>query len=243
MANNILVTGGASGIGYAICKKFASKGYNLFFTYNQSEREAEALLEELSQFNILFNGYKCNFESADAITQLYQDINNKYGGLDILINNSGISNIDLITDISNDDFDKIINVNVKAAFLLSKLCIPKMISQKWGRIINISSIWGERGASMESVYSASKHALNGLTKSLALELAPSNINVNGIAPGIINTKMTEALGQENKQKLLEDIPLKRFGEVEEVANLAYFLASEADYITGQIITIDGGFTL
>ena len=243
MKRNILITGGATGIGRAIALKMADLGYNIFFIYYKSHNLARSLCEELSSKKIMFNSYKCDIRSRENIEKVILDINQKYGGVDILINNSGISKQLLLTETSLDDYNEIMDTNLKSAYFLSKLVIPKMVNQKWGKIINISSIWGGNGAAMESVYCASKFALNGMTKALAKELGSANINVNGVAPGLIDTNMNACLSMDEKSAIIDNIPLGRIGKVEDIANLVCFLASdEASYITGQIITIDGGMT-
>jgi len=243
MARNVLISGGSKGIGREITLRFASLGYNVFFCFNKSKAKADELCSLLSSFPIMYKAYKCDLNNESDINFMVQDILSNYGSIDILINNSGVSKIALITETTCRDYDEIMNVNVKAAFILSCLCAKGMVRNKWGKIINISSIWGERGSSMEAAYSASKHALNGLTKSLAKELAPSNINVNAVAPGVIDTDMLDMLGESTKTMLTQEIPLARLGSVSDVADLVEFLASDkANYITGQIITIDGGLS-
>ena len=165
----------------------------------------------------------------------------EFGGVDIVINNAGISHIGLLSDMSAEDWHRIIDVNLSSVFYTSKLAIPYMVSNKRGKIINISSVWGNIGASCEVAYSASKGGMNSFTKALAKELAPSNIQVNAIACGCIDTEMNRCFSEEERQDLIDEIPAGRFGTPEEVADLAYSLATEHEYLTGQIISFDGGW--
>lgn len=231
----VLVTGGSGGIGSAIVKLFAKNGYAVYFTYNNSYDEAIALQKETNATPI-----KCNLKNSADISSL----KNVVGSLDVLVNNVGISQFALFTDISEADWDNMMDVNLKSAFLVTKLFLPDMISKKWGRIINVSSMWGISGASCEVHYSASKAGLIGLTKALAKEVAPSNVTVNCVAPGIIDTKMNARLSQEDKKDFEDSVPLMRSGNPEEVASAILFLASEqSSYITGVVLPVDGGYTI
>ena len=239
MKKNVLITGGTRGIGAATVKKFASEGAKVAFIYKSSHAEAEKLSKEFGAIGIcadISDAAQCKKAALDAITAL--------GGIDILINNAGISGFGLFTDISNEDFEKMIAVNLSAPFYFARECAKEMIKQKYGRIINISSMWGITGASCEVHYSAAKAGLIGMTKAMAKELGPSFVNVNCICPGVIETDMNSHLSPDDIKALEDETPLCRIGQPDEVAELAFFLASDnASFITGQIISADGGFAI
>ncbi len=231
---NVLITGGSRGIGRACVIAFSNAGYRVFFTYNKSEALANELAKTYGAIAIKADVAKENSIVFDTI--------NKYGKLYALINNAGISEQKMFQDISIDDWDKMFNTNIRGMFLTTKSVISDMISEKSGRIINISSIWGIRGASCEVHYSASKSAVIGFTKALAKEVGPSNITVNCIAPGVIDTEMNSILDKDTLISLKDETPMQRLGTPEDIASLALYLCSdEASFITGQVITSDGGF--
>lgn len=228
---NILITGGSRGIGAAMVRAFAKAGYKVFFTYKQSKEKAAALCEETNASAFCASEREALFEQIE-----------KSGGLYALINNAAIAEQKMLQDISEADWDNMFSVNIKDMFLMCKAFVPSMIGKKKGRIINISSIWGISGASCEVHYSASKAAVIGFSKALSKELAPSNITVNCIAPGVIDTDMNKAHSQQALAELAEQTPMGRLGTAEEVASMALYLCSEeAGFITGQTITVDGGF--
>ena len=232
----VLVTGAAKGIGRAIAVKFAKNGYNVFVSYNTSEEKALDLAAEYDNITVI----KADVTKKDELSNLISSAAN----VDILVNNAGISEIKLFTDVSEEDFDKMMDVNFKSAFLLSQKVLPYMINKKCGRIINISSIWGICGASCEVLYSASKSAMIGMTKALAKELAPSGITVNAVAPGVIKTDMMNCFSEEEIKDIEYDIPQGRMGTPDEIAETVFFLASEnASYITGQVISPNGGYVV
>lgn len=237
----VLITGSSRGIGKAIAYAFAEKKYTVILNSNSNETQ---LIETYNEF--IDKGFKCYYIKADVskyneVTDMIAKIYNLFGKIDILINNAGISYVGLFTDMTYDDWNSIINTNVNSLFNCCINIIPDMVSSKSGCIINISSMWGISGASCEVAYSASKGAVNSFTKALAKELGPSNIRVNAIACGVINTDMNNWLSLDEELLLKNEIALMRFGTVEEVAKLALFLASEdSSFITGQIISIDGG---
>ena len=232
----VLVTGAAKGIGKEIAVKFAKNGYNVFVSYNTSIDKALELAEKYDNITVI----KADVTKKDELLNLI----NQVGEIDILVNNAGISDIKLFTDVTDEDFEKMMNVNFKSAFCLSQMVLPYMINKKNGRIINISSIWGICGASCEVLYSASKAALIGMTKALAKELAPSGITVNAVAPGVIKTDMMKCFTEEEIKDIEYDIPLGRMGTPEEIAETVFFLASEnASYITGQVISPNGGYVV
>ncbi len=233
----VLVTGGSRGIGAAAVRAFAERGYSVAFTYKSSTAAAEALARECGAFAI-----KADSEREDEIILAVKQTALKFGGVDILVNNAAVSSFSLLTDISLDEWERVFRVNVTAPFLYSKEVIPYMLDKKWGRIINISSMWGVVGSSCEVHYSASKAALIGMTKALAKELGPSGITVNAIAPGVINTDMNASLSADDMAALADDTPVLRIGEPSEIAEAVLFLAGEgAGFITGAVMNISGGF--
>lgn len=237
-----LITGASKGIGRAIAIKLAGEGASVVINYSSDDKAAEETLEEVKKVNgygIIVKGDISSFENCKIIVE---EVLKVMGKIDILVNNAGISHIGLFMDITPEEMEKVINTNLLGAMYLTNQVVKDMISRKSGKIINISSMWGDVGASCEVVYSAAKGGLNSFTKALAKEVALSNIRVNAISPGVINTKMNSFLCEEDKKSLEEEIPLGRFGESSEIGEIAVFLASEASsYITGQIIRADGGF--
>lgn len=238
---NVLITGISRGIGKAIALEFAKNKYNVIGC-------AKSDFNGLSDTKNLVNSYGmdsyialCDITNEEEIKKFIYESTNKLGGIDILINNAGISYIGLLQDMNILEWNNIINTNLTSAFLMSKYVIPYMLKKQNGHIINISSVWGNIGASMEVAYSASKGGLNTFTKALAKELAPSNILVNTISPGFIDTEMNKNFEKEELEAIFEEIPLGRAGKISEVADLVYKIAI-SKYITGQIITIDGGWT-
>lgn len=243
MKQTVLITGASRGIGRAIAETFAKAGYRLVITCSKTEPELLALAQNIRknyETDVLTSvGDIGNYHYAE---QLFDTVKHRFGGADILINNAGVSYVGLLTDMSIEDWNRIINTNLSSLFSASKLAIPYMVQKKSGKIINISSVWGSEGASCEVAYSASKGGMNAFTKALAKELAPSNIQVNAIACGCIDTQMNACFSKEERAALAEEIPAGRFGTPEEVAALALSLADGHSYLTGQIITLDGGWT-
>ena len=238
---NVLITGASRGIGEACALAFAKAGYQVFLNCRKSFREIEGVYEEIrctgGQSHILMG----DVGNPDEVKQLYSKIENICGGIDVLINNAGISYLGLAHQMDEEDWHQVIQTNLSSAFYCSKRALPYMIGQKKGKIINISSIWGRVGASYEVAYSTSKAGLDGFTKALAKELAPSNIQVNAISCGVMDTSMNREFCQKERDALLESIPASRFGGASEVADLALELARSHPYLTGQIIGLDGGF--
>ncbi len=240
---NILITGASGDIGSAIAKKFAKKDVCLLLVYNKNFENASKLKVEL-EAKCDVEIFKCNLTSAEETSKLYNEIIEKFKHIDCLINCAGVSLVKQVQDITETDYNFVMDSNVKSAVLLTSLVSKNMVHNGNGKIVNVSSMWGKVGASMESLYSASKGAINSFTLALAKELGSSNINVNAICPGLIDTKMNCHLTKEDVAEIVSSTPLERIGKPEDVANLAYFLCSEeASFITGQIITIDGGLTL
>lgn len=244
MNKTVLITGASGGIGSAIAEKFACLGYNVVINYNKNEKAALELCEKLKttgNCNIL--AVKADISDNTQVDAMFSQAEKQFGGVDILINNAGISLIKMINDVTESEWDNIFDINTKSAYLCSKRAISHMVRNHWGRIINISSMWGICGASCEVPYSASKAALVGFTKALAKELAPSGITVNCIAPGLIETKMNAHLSSDELSDFVNDIPVMRQGRSFEVAHAAVFFAHEdSGYITAQTLAVDGGMT-
>lgn len=238
----VIVTGASGGIGSAIATAFALDGYNVVINYNNNETAALSLCSTLGEKGAVAVAFKADVSSSAQAQALVDFAKAKFGGVDILVNNAGIAQQKLFTDITDDDFDKMFNVNVKSVFNCCRAVLPTMIHQKWGRIVNISSMWGICGASCEVHYSASKAAVIGLTKALAKEVGPSGITVNCVAPGLIDTKMNGNLSQETIKELCDETPVSRIGTPEDVAKAVRFLAEESSsFVTGQVLGVDGGF--
>ncbi len=237
-----IVTGASRGIGREIAKTLARKGIKVIANYNKSKEKAEQLQEELKKENIEIDIVQADVSKREEIKKIIKYALEKYNKIDILVNNAGISEYKLVTEETDEDWNRIINNNLYSAFAMCQEVIPNMIYNKKGCIINISSIWGLVGSSMEVIYSISKAGIDGLTKALAKELGPSNIRVNSIAPGLINTDMNNNLSVNDKLQLENEIPLGRIGESSDVAKCVSWLI-EDNYITGQVISVDGGWII
>ena len=243
MNKTVLVTGGAKGIGAAICRALANEGYRIALNYNNSYERALALKQEISSITDI-EIFKADVSDSAQVEKMFSEIENALGGVDILVNNAGVSQQALFTDITDDMWQKMIGINLTGAFNCCRRALPYMINKKNGKIINIASMWGEIGASMEVHYSASKAGLIGLTKALAKEVGPSGITVNAISPGVIETDMMSQFSAEDKKILAEETPLGVIGDVQSVANAVSFIVSDrADFITGQVISVNGGFVI
>lgn len=242
MSKTVLITGASRGIGRAIATRFAKEGYSLVINCCNSPAALAEVKKELeTTYHVPVLASVGNVGDFQYVEKFFEEIKEHFHGIDVLVNNAGISHIGLLHDMSLEEWQNLININLSSAFYTSKLAIPYMLSQKHGKIINISSVWGNVGASCEVAYSASKGGLNTFTKALAKELAPSNIQVNAIACGCIDTAMNQCFSVEERQSLTEEIPAGRFGTVDEVANLAFSLAENHSYLTGQVISLDGGW--
>lgn len=240
MSKNVLITGGSSGIGMACVKLFAKMGYNVYFSYFNGKSAAEALCEELKAFNV--KCFKCDVSVRKEVEELFDVFSKELGDIDVLINNAGIAQQKLFCDITEEDWDRMFDVNLKGVFNTCQCALKSMTQNKNGSIVNVSSMWGVSGASCEAHYSAAKAAVISLTKSLAKEYGLMNIRVNAVAPGVIDTRMNAHLAPDAMKELAEQISLSRIGTPEEAAEVIYFVASEkASYVTGQVITCDGGF--
>lgn len=238
----VIVTGGSRGIGAAIVKKLAKENYNVILNYNNSEEAAEKIKKELEEQNIKIEIYKADVSNKEEVKKMVQFTLEKYKNIDVLINNAGIDQIKPFMDITEEDWNKIIQVNLNSVFYCCQEVLKNMIHNKKGCIINISSIWGRIGASCEVHYSASKAAIDGLTKALAKEMGPSNIRVNSIAPGIIETDMNNELTKEDLNEIVSQIPLGRIAKPDEIVKSVKWLIDD-EYVTGQIISVDGGWII
>lgn len=236
----VLITGGSRGIGKAMVYAFARAGYNVLLNFNKSEGLANEIASEFSNVKI----YGADVGNQENVIHMIEYAKEHFGGIDILINNAGVSCSGLFQDLQTNEWEKLMNVNLTGVYNCSKAVLPEMIAKKQGKIINISSVWGMVGASNEVAYSASKAGVIGLTKALAKEVGPSNIQVNCIAPGIIMTDMVSDYSMDELNAITDEIPLGRIGSTSDVADLALFLASDsANYITGQIFSPNGGWVI
>ncbi|OEY71455.1 3-oxoacyl-[acyl-carrier-protein] reductase [Salegentibacter salarius] len=238
---NAIITGGSRGIGKGIAKVFAEHGANVAFTYNSSAESANALADELSKLGVKAKAYQSNAASFKEAEQLIKDVAEDFGSIDILINNAGITKDNLLMRMSEEDFDKVIEVNLKSIFNMTKAVQRTMLKQRKGSIINMSSVVGVTGNAGQANYAASKSGIIGFSKSMAQELGSRNIRTNVIAPGFIETEMTEKLDEKVVDGWRQAIPLKRGGSPEDIANACVFLGSDlSSYITGQVLHVDGG---
>ena len=235
----VFITGAARGIGRACALKFSENGFEVGFCFQHSEKEARALCEQINGKTKAYS-YRCDLESMEEVRLMAARVLSEMGEVDVLVNNAGVSSWGLFQDVTEEDFDRVMRTDFKSMFFLTQSLSAPMIARKEGKIINLSSVWGETGASCEVLYSAVKAAVIGFTKALAKELAPSGIQVNAIAPGAVETDMLKPFTFEEKRELADRIPLGRFAAPEEVASLALFLGLDSTYITGQVIGINGG---
>ena len=237
----VVVTGASKGIGRAVAKEFANNGYNVVICYNKSLSDAQQSLNEVSQTTRAI-AVKVDVSNEDDVKNMVEITKKTFGNIDVLVNCAGVSDTRLLIDSTKEDYDFIFDTNMRGTYNTCKLVGREMLSNQSGKIINISSIWGLRGGSCESVYSASKGAIIAFTKALAKELGPNGINVNVVAPGFIQTDMTKNVTEEIKQEIMESSALGRLGTPEDVAGVVSFLASEkSEFITGQVISVDGGW--
>lgn len=240
---NVLVTGATGGIGNAIAREFAKEGYNVALHSRTQEQKARDLAKELeSLYSVKTSFVTCDVSDKKQVDEMFCFLEKNFGKIDILVNNAGVSSVMMLCDTDEEEWDRVLGINLKGVYLCSKRASENMVHNKWGRIINISSVWGNVGASCEVAYSASKSGVVGFTRGLAKELAPSGITVNAISPGLIDTKMNSHLTNDDIKALLDEIPLCRMGKATDVAYATLFLADEkASYITAQNISVDGGW--
>ena len=236
-----VVTGSSRGIGYGILRRLGKDGFQVVMVATGEMYKNQAALEELKSEGIECVYIQANIGNKEDREKIVSETVKAYGRIDVLVNNAGVSYIGLLQDMSSEDWDKILHMNLTSVFNCCKLAIPYMVHQKQGKIINISSVWGVAGASCEAAYSATKGGINALTRALAKELGPSNIQVNAIACGAIDTEMNQWMEEDELIALVDEIPAGRLGKAEEVADLAYHLGYKESYLTGQIIGLDGGW--
>lgn len=237
----VLITGSSRGIGKAIAMRFAKENFNIIINCVSNKELLDETKREIESLGSPCLAYVGDMGDVKKVDELFQLTKERFGGIDILINNAGISQIGLLTDMTIEQWTNIMNTNLNSVFYCSRLAIPHMLSKQAGKIINISSVWGVVGASCEVAYSTTKGGVNSFTKALAKELAPSGIQVNAIACGAIDTDMNHFLDSEELQCLIDEIPTSRLGRAEEVAHLAFQLCEENHYLTGQVISLDGGW--
>lgn len=244
MNKTVLVTGGSRGIGAEIVNTLANLSFDVAFTYNFSYENALLIKKKAEVSGSVVEMYKCDVSRRADVNNLIDNVISDFGKIDLLVNNAGISHEGLFTDITEEEWDNVFNINVKGVFNCSQSVLPYMLRRHEGNIINISSMWGQVGASCEVAYSASKAAVIGLTKALAKEVAPSDINVNCICPGVISTDMMDSYSDEDIECLREQTPLGMIGMPSDIANMVAFLASDkSKFITGQILGVNGGFVI
>lgn len=240
----VFVTGGSRGIGKAIALKYAQNGYNVVINYVSDKTNVEELKKKFEELNVECLIEKADVSKSEEVEQIVKKTIEKFKKIDVLINNAGITRDGLLMRMKEEDFDKVIEINLKGTFLVTKAVIPYMLKKRDGKIINLASVVGVTGNAGQCNYSASKAGIIGFTKSIAKELASRNIRANAIAPGFIDTDMTSVLSDEVKDSINAQIPMKRMGTAQEIANVAYFLGcEESSYITGQVINIDGGMVM
>ena len=239
-----LVTGGTRGIGKKVAEKFAKEGYNLVLNYVSDNTDINSVIDSFKEYQNEVILVKADVSKFNECENLVKEAIEKFGKIDVLVNNAGITKDGLIAMMKEDAFDRVIDVNLKGTFNMTRNVVPYMMKKRCGNIVNISSVVGVAGNAGQSNYAASKAGIIGFTKSLAKELAPRNIRVNAVAPGFIDTDMTSVLTDKVKDNIYSQIPLKRMWEAEEVANVVYFLSDdESSYITGQVINVDGGMVM
>lgn len=241
MKKTVMITGASRGIGKSIAIECAKAGYNLIITCSKSKTQLSEVKDMCCQYGSTCLTYIGDMGNIDCVQEMMGEVNQNFKGVDILVNNAGISSVGLFTDLRAEEWNQILQTNLSSVVYCSQAVIPHMVHQKSGKIINISSIWGVVGASCEVAYSATKGGVNTLTKALAKELAPSNIQVNALALGVIDTQMNACFTEGEKDLLIEEIPAGRMGTTEEVAHIVVDLMDGKEYMTGQVITVDGGF--
>ena len=243
MNKTAVITGASRGIGRATAIEFARNGYNVLANYNNSEKEASELEKMLTEEGYSIKVFKADVSKSSEADAMIEYCLKEFGGLDVLVNNAGISQDKLFTDITDEDWERMMSINVTSVFNCSRKALQHMIWEKSGSIINITSMWGETGGSCEVHYSASKAAIIGMTKALAKEVGPSNIRVNAVSPGVIMTDMCAYYGEETLNELKEETPLMKLGKPEDIAETVYFLAEKGNFITGQVVGVNGGMVI
>lgn len=239
---NVIVTGGSRGIGKCLVENLAKDGYNVLLNYNKSEKQARKIQEDLRKDGIIIEIFKADVSKKEQVKAMVEFALKKWGSIDVLINNAGIAKLQMFQDVTEEDWNEIIDTNLKSAFYASQEVLQSMIHKKKGLIINISSMWGQVGASCETVYSISKAGIDAMTKSLAKELGPSNIRVNSISPGVIDTEMNSKIDENIKNQIKDETPLRKIGEPIDIYKCAKWLI-EDEFTTGQVIGINGGYVI
>ena len=241
---NALVTGGSRGIGKAIVLELAREGANVALTYISNEDRAKEVIGEVESYDVKGLAIKADVSKEEEVNNMIEIVNSELGGIDILVNNAGITKDNLLIRMKTEDWDDVINTNLKGVYLCTKAVVRGMMKKRYGKIVNIASVVGISGNAGQGNYSASKAGIIGFTKSIAKELGSRGININGVAPGFVETDMTNVLNEKIKEEMLNQIPLKRFARPEDIADVVVFLCSDkANYITGQIINVDGGMLM
>lgn len=241
---NALVTGGSRGIGRATAIELSKEGANVIITYNSNEEKAKEVIKEVEKNGVKGLAIKADVSSEEDVKSVMKTIKSQFDSIDVLVNNAGVTKDNLLIRMKSEDWDKVINTNLKGVYLCTKAVVRGMMKKRYGKIVNIASVVGISGNAGQGNYSASKAGVIGFTKSIAKELGSRGINVNGVAPGFVETDMTEVLSEDIKEQSLKLIPLNRFAKPEDIANVVVFLCSEkANYITGQIINVDGGMLM
>lgn len=239
---SVLITGGNGGIGGAIAERFAAAGFRVAIHYHSNHEAANEVARRCLAHGAAVLTVAADLRSKEQILRMRDKLDHHGMAPDILVNNAGVAHFGLLSDVTEDEWDLVMDINLKGLFLCTQAFMPRMIRQRFGRIINVSSVWGITGASCEVVYSTAKGGVNAFTKALAKELAPSGVTVNAVAPGAVDTKMLDHLDETDRRQLIDDIPAGRLAEPDEIASLVYFLAlPESGYMTGQIISPNGGF--
>ena len=239
---NIIVTGGSRGIGKCLVENLAREGYNVILNYNKSEKQAKKIQNDLKEEGIMIEIFKCDVSKKEEVKELVKFAIDKMQTIDVLINNAGIARLQMFQDVTEEDWNEMINTNLKSAFYMSQEVVPNMIHRKSGCIINVSSIWGMVGVSCETVYSISKAGMDALTKSLAKELGPSNIRVNSIEPGVIDTDMNSHIDKTIKKEIQNETPLGKIGKPIDIYRCVKWLI-EDEFTTGQVISVNGGYVI
>ena len=239
---NVIVTGGSRGIGKCLVENLAKDGYNVLLNYNKSEKQARKIQEDLRKDGIIIEIFKADVSKKEQVKAMVEFALKKWGSIDVLINSAGIAKLQMFQDVTEEDWNEIIDTNLKSAFYASQEVLQSMIHKKKGLIINISSMWGQVGASCETVYAISKAGIDAMTKSLAKELGPSNIRVNSISPGVIDTEMNSKIDEHIKNQIKDETPLRKIGEPIDIYKCAKWLI-EDEFTTGQVIGINGGYVI
>ena len=240
----VLITGASRGIGAACARAFAEAGYDVAVNYRHSEEKAQALVEELRSLGVRAMCVQADVADSAQVNKMFETVTAELGAVDVLVNNAGISHVGLLSEMNDEEWDRLIGADLRGAFYCSRAALPSMIRSHSGVIVNIASLWGEVGASCEAAYSAAKAGVIGLTKALAKEVAPSGIRVNAVSPGVVMTDMMSGFSDDDVKALKEETPLGSLGTAEDIADMVLYLCSEkARFITGQVVSVNGGLVI